>query len=673
MFRYILLIALFALPIVAQSQSVSTITAEDSDKESNVADLPFYSTNKGKIDGKTAKKLVQKGDKVYDQMGYADAAQYYEIVAEYNEGQNPPILLEKLGNCYYFISNFENAYKWYHQLFLSHKNTMSNKTLYRYGQSLKGVEKYTQASRIFEMVNSSDSEGLERLIHSKKINSDNNISLKPLDGNSENSDFSPTYLGDDKLVFASARELPSLTSRKYGWNNQPFLDLYIGDINMETSDLNNIKRFSGKVNSKYHEAGAAFTPDGQTMFFTRNNFGKKLKRDANGVNHLTLYMSKYAGGEWSKPIPLPFNGDDFSTGHPAVSPDGKRLFFTSDMPGGFGETDIYVVDINGDGTFTEPKNLGRGINSNQKEMFPFITEKSIYFSSDRKLGLGGLDIYKSSCQEGVFDVPINLGSPINSSADDFSYIMDEKSKKGYFASNRKGGKGDDDIYAFKYLVVDEVTSTLLLGVVIEESSGRATGNVPVTLLDAQGNFLKKAITDNFGSFQFENLMPNTSYEVRAEKEGYEKEIKNIETQNNSELTVNLILRDDKSSIVVDGNVPMLQTSVVYFDFDKYVLRKEARDELKEIIKVWESFPNMVIKIESHTDSRGSKIYNRILSQKRADATKNYLLELGLEENNIESAIGYGEVKLLNDCADNVPCDKGQHEKNRRSNLIITDY
>lgn len=675
MFKRLVFILIMALPLGGFCQSVATTDFEDHPNEKGATiDLPFYGNGKDPIDDKTAKKLEEKGDEVYEKMWYADAVKYYEAVAKRGKDSNTPVLLEKLGNSYYFLSNLESAYKWYHQLFVSYRDKMSSQTLFRYGQSLKGVEKYNQASRVFGIIRASDADGFDRIIRSKKENPNNNtISLKPLKNNSKNSDFSPTFLSKDKLVFASARDSSIFTTRKYRWNNQPYLDLYIGEIDEETNDLNNVKKLSDKVNSKYHEAGAAFTPDGETMFFTRNNFGKRLNRDSEGVNHLTLYMSRFVGGEWSKPIPLPFNSDEYSTGHPAVSTDGKKLYFASDMPGGYGETDIYMVEINGDGTFSEPKNLGKTINSSEKEMFPFVSDNNIYFSSNRKLGFGGLDIYKSKFVDDTFEIAVNLGPPINSSSDDFSYIVDEETKKGYFASNRKGGEGDDDIYAFRYVDINEATSTLLLGVVIDEATGRATPNVPVRLIDNEGRFIKEVLTDSFGSFEFKDLTPNTRYELRAEKQGFEKIIKLFGTSDLPEMSLNLILKDGSSAIIVDGKVAKLETSVVYFDFDKYHLREEAKIDLQDIIKVWESYPNMKIKIESHTDSRGSKVYNRILSQKRADATKDYLLQLGLKPKHIESAIGYGEDKITNNCDGQIKCTERQHQNNRRSDLIITDY
>ncbi|NKI31212.1 OmpA family protein [Croceivirga thetidis] len=673
MFKKLIYTALLMLPTIVLSQSVVGLTTEDENIEAEtVVDLPFYSSNTGKIDGKTAQKLEKKGDEVYQQMWYAEAAQYYEAVANYNKGENPPTLLQKLGNSYYFISNFERAFKWYHELFLSHRSFMNNQTLFRYGQSLKGVEKYNQASRVFGLIKSSDSKDLNRLISSKKNN--NSITLKTLTSNSENSDFSPTYYSENKLVFASARDSSVFTTRKYRWNNQPYLDLYIGEIDSLSADLTNVKKFSGKVNSKYHEAGAAFSPDGKTMFFTRNNYSKKLKRDSKGVNHLTLFTSKFVGGEWSKPLPLPFNSDEYSTGHPAMSPDGKKLYFASDMPGGFGETDIYVVDVNGDGTFSEPKNLGKTVNSKQKEMFPYATENTIYFSSNRKLGFGGLDIYQSNYVQDIFEVAVNLGPPINSSSDDFSYIVDENTNKGYFASNRKGGQGDDDIYAFTYVTTDDSDeSTILLGTVIDQSNGTTLANTLVQLFDKDGNYLKESYTDEFGSFEFVDLNKNTKYELRTAKEGYEKEIKLANIGGDSETTVNLILKDMESLVVVDGDVTKLKTEAIFFDFDSYELTKEGKKELKRIKRIWNDFPNLKIKIESHTDSRGSRTYNRILSQKRADATKAHLLKIGVEPDKIESAIGYGEDRISNDCGDGIKCNRDQHQNNRRSDLIVVEH
>ena len=411
------------------------------------------------------------------------------------------------------------------------------------------------------------------------------------------------------------------------------------------------------------------------MYFTRNNYGKKLVRDKNGVNHLKIYMSKKVNGDWIEAVEVPFNSDDYSTGHPALSPDGKQLYFVSDMPGSIGQTDIFVVDVTGPNSFSEPRNLGPEINTERKEMFPFINEKKLYFSSDGHTGLGGLDVYETAYteEEGFGEVK-NLGKPINSNKDDFSYIINEKNQKGFFASNRSEGKGDDDIYSFKRLVIEEVpaSSNAIAGVITELITGDIMPMALVELLDENGIKLKEMVSDEDGSFFFEDLDADKKYTIKANRDTYFENVQEITAVENDTVQVDLVIRKLKEMIAIEDGIKKLKTEMIFFDFDRSYIRQDASEELDKLVEVMTEYPTMVIKIESHTDSRGKRAYNKYLSDKRAKSTREYLISKGIAPERIESAIGYGEERLLNTCDGTIACTEKAHFLNRRSEFIIVN-
>jgi outer membrane protein OmpA-like peptidoglycan-associated protein len=507
------------------------------------------------------------------------------------------------------------------------------------------------------------------------LNAPKKFEIQNLSVNSEYSDFAPMFHNENDVVFASANDSSFLTTRRYKWDNQPYLDLYVGQLNEESSDIKNAVKFSKQINTKYHEAAVTFSPDNKTMYFTRNNYGKKLKRDSKGINHLKIYQSQKVDGEWTKATELAFNSDSYSTGHPALSKDGKKLYFVSDMPGSIGDSDIFVVDVLEDGSFSSPKNLGPEINTEQKEMFPFINDEKLYFSSNGHTGLGGLDIYEVTLdEENGFSEVKNLGKPINSNKDDFSYIINEETKKGFFASNREGGKGFDDIYSFKHLIAEEVNTNInaIAGIVTELITSDVMPKALVQLLDENNVKLKEIETGEDGSFIFEDLDADTKYILKTDKETFFVSELEVTTTENDTINVNVAMKKLKEMIAVEDGIRKLKTEMIHFDFDKSYIRADASKELDKLIEVMIDYPNMVIKIESHTDSRGSAVYNDYLSDNRAKATKKYIISQGIDANRIESAIGYGEQQLLNECNGKVNCSEEKHYLNRRSEFIIVN-
>jgi outer membrane protein OmpA-like peptidoglycan-associated protein len=310
--------------------------------------------------------------------------------------------------------------------------------------------------------------------------------------------------------------------------------------------------------------------------------------------------------------------------------------------------------------------LGRGINTNGKEMFPYITENTLYFSSNRAMGFGGLDVYKADYDNDTFGIVYNLGEPINGSRDDFSYIVDSSGKKGYFASNRKGGKGDDDIYSF---IAIENHNTIS-GTIKDATSGEVIEGAQVILYNKDKLLLAEVNTDADGSYRFEGLESESDYLLKISKKGYFENDTDIRTKDNIAIEANQSLQPLKEIIDEEKKIMNLEPDAIYFDFDQYAIKPRAAQELDKLVAVLNEYEDMVIKIESHTDAIGSKTYNKYLSDKRAKSTRDYLISQGIDPSRIASAIGYGEERLLNNCADGHRCPQDKHQENRRSEFII---
>jgi outer membrane protein OmpA-like peptidoglycan-associated protein len=634
------------------------------------------------VEKESKNKIIQRADEYFNKMWYEEAAKLYELALNKNNEAYTYDVLKKAGDAYYFNTDMEKAYKWYNILYEKYESEMSSDYIFKYAHSLKGIGNYKRSKRLMKLYNRKLSgektekiSELNEIVLDGLLRMDDRFDIKNLNVNSKYSEFSPMYYNGDELVYASAKDSSIFNTRRYKWNNQPYLDLYVAKINEESQDLKNAIKFSKEINTKYHEASVAFSPDNETMYFTRNNYGKKLKRDKNGINNLKIYRSKKINGEWTKADEVSFNSDDYSTGHPALSKDGKQLYFVSDMPGSIGETDIFVVDVLEDGSFSSPRNLGPEINTEHKEMFPFINDKKLYFSSDGHVGLGGLDVFEVAFDDEVGFLEVrNVGKPINSKKDDFSFIVDEDTQKGYFASNRLGGKGDDDIYSFKTLQIEEIptNTNAISGIVTELVAGDIMPNALVQLLDENNIKLKEMEADENGSFVFEDLESDKRYVLKTTKDSYFEDVRDAATKNNQIVNVDVSMRKLNNMIAIENGIRKLKTDMIHFNFDKSFIRKDASLELDKLVAVMNDSPSLIIKIESHTDSRGDAVYNKYLSDKRAKSTRDYIIAQGIDPSRIESAIGYGEEQLLNDCDGSVRCTEEQHYLNRRSEFIIVD-
>ncbi len=613
-------------------------------------------------------------DKFFNKLAYKKSAELYESI--YKKGDTSKAVISRLGDSYYYNVELLKAEKMYAELMKKYQSIVAPEYIFRYAQVLKSNGKIKESDEWLSklrQVKKDDSRG-KALDENRDYFVDytnknkNYVNVYNLSSNTKYSDFGG-FIYDDKLYFASTKPEGSKFDKKlYSWNEQPFLNIYSAKESLDKEqnilEVGNVEKIKG-INTRYHESNVIITKDGKTMYFTRNNFdGEKLISDKNKVTNLKIFKANNVGGEWKNIKELPFNSDDFSCGHPALSPDEKTLYFVSDMKGGFGATDIYKVTILDKDNYGEVENLGKTINTEGREVFPFVdAEGTMYFSSDGHLGLGVLDIFESKYLNNDFTTPKNLGVPINGPLDDFAFVINETKTNGFFSSNRKGGKGDDDIYSYIIYYCKEDIN----GVVTDAKTGKPIPDVNVKLINNKGEEVAMEISKNDGSYIFETIDCEQKYTIVTSKEDYRNVEKNTETLDvNSQLiTTNIELEP----LIVEDQIVI---NPIYFDFDLYNIREDAESELKHIVSVLKNHPEMVIKIESHTDSRGSKNYNRKLSDNRAKSTRNYILTKGIDAKQIESAIGYGEDQLLNDCSDSNKgkCTKEEHQKNRRSYFYI---
>jgi outer membrane protein OmpA-like peptidoglycan-associated protein len=619
---------------------------------------------------------IATADKAYENYAYINAIQTYERVAQ--KGYKSVPLFQKLGNAYYFNAQLEKAEKWYAELFAL-TDKLEPEYYFRYAQSLRAIGDYEKANQLLEKFNqiakNDDRAALlltnENYLEKIKANT-GRYTIKDSGINSPYSDYGTTVV-DNKIVFTSARDTGSIGQRKHSWTNEHFTSLYTAALDPDMVP-SNPEKFDKNINSKFNDATPVFTKDGKTIYFTRNNYlqGKRGK-NAEGVTLIKIYKATILNNQWTAITALPFNSDNYSTAHPALSSDEKHLYFVSDMPGTLGQSDLFKVSINQDGSFGTPENLGKEINTAGRETFPFITnENELYFASDGHPGLGGLDVFVSKIKaDGTLEKVKNIGAEINSPKDDFAYWIDTKSRNGFFTSNRDGGKGYDDIYSFTELKKMSCEQ-LLSGIVTDKQTSAVLPQAKLNLFDKQFNIIATTTSNNDGFYSFA-VNCSTTYNVRAEKPDYlTTENKVLIAQENGKTDLPMVLEPlTKKVILGDDLAKFLDITVIYFDLDKAIIRQDAALELEKILDVMNQNPTMKIDIRSHTDSRQTRKYNQQLSDRRAKSTMNYLLKNGIDASRV-TAKGYGETQLVNNCADGVNCSEEQHQLNRRSEFIITN-
>ncbi|WP_075344468.1 OmpA family protein [Tenacibaculum agarivorans] len=620
-------------------------------------------------------------DRYFKEFAYKKTADLYLDIQK--KGDNSYEVLSRLADSYYFNSDFEKAEPWYQKLMKSHEKDVTATHIFRYAQTLRSNGKVEESDKWLlkiREVERDDSRPKELQNHASYFNdysktNSTYINVHNLSSNTKYSDFGG-FIDEDRFYFSSTKPLVKDKKTKskdiYNWNNQPYLNIYgtyLADLKGgEILDVEQVSKINS-ISTEFHESNAVITKDGRTMFFTRDNYdGRNLQGDKKNISHLKIYKAKKSGKKWADIKELPFNSESYSVGHPALSPDEKTLYFVSDMPYGYGETDIYKVNIYEEDVYGKPVNLGKEINTEGREMFPFVgADNTLYFSSDGHLGLGALDVFESKIEEKAYTEPVNLGKPVNGSRDDFAFVINKELTRGFFSSNRKGGKGDDDIYSFTIKRCKEI----ITGVVTDVKTGKPISGAEVRLINDIGEPLQEAITQKDGRYSFESIDCEKSFTVVASKDDYRNDQKGTATESidNKSIVTNLALES-----LIDKGLAGAQIIIkpIYFDFDLYNIREDSKYELENIVTVMKNHPDMVIRIESHTDSRGTKEYNRTLSTNRAKSTRDYIISRGIAPNRIDSAVGYGEDQLLNNCDDSNQnkCSEEEHQRNRRSYFYI---
>ena len=619
---------------------------------------------------------LRRADAKFEQESYISAIRIYEHLAK--KGKGTAEIYEKLGDANYFNANYVQAQKWYEKRYTLHA-PFPEGFLYRYSQTLKSAGMQEQAQKIMAEYAKEKPTELRvrnqtptlRAQNSIKKGSDN-FSIINLNLNSKYSDFSSAFKGDT-LLFASAR--PRIIANQiYQRTGQSFTNLYYSVKSNDTSfTYSEPKLFSKKVFSVYHEATPVFTKDGKTMYYTQNELKENNKRKlTNGLNK--IYKATYENGKWIEQGVLDiFALDSIRVAHPALSPDEKTLYFASDAKGSYGQSDLYKIELYPDGSIGNPVNLGSTINTEARESYPFITQDNILlFASDGRLGMGGYDIYAVDLNT-PNALPVHLSSPINSPFDDFGINWDRSTNQGVFTSNRPGGKGDDDLYVFNNTGSPFVFQylTTIKGRVMDINSSDPVDYAALVLLDKDNNEVARTIADENGNFVFENVTSNAMYTIQGSKDKYSTAGVEVTARlYGDNISKDIRLKKDIYEITPGLDLAkVLEINQIYFDLDKSNIREDAIEPLEKIVEALVMYPEIKIEIGSHTDSRQHRKYNKLLSQRRADATMAYLIKRGIAPERL-TAKGYGESQLVNHCADAVQCTEAEHQQNRRSSFVI---
>ena len=608
-------------------------------------------------------KDTKKADQLYARYQYTDAAAAYQKLLK--KGKGSRYVFQQLGNSYYFINDTKKAETYYRRVVKGRK--LDAEVVYNYAQSLKSNGKFSDHNtwmKRFAELKPDDSRAKEFMKNPNYIplimDEVQRWEAKNMEEiNSEYADFGAFVMGKE-FYFTSGR---NTKRKKYGWNEEPYLDIYKAqDVG---GTIKNASILPGtEINTKYHEGTVAITPDGKRMYFDRNDFFQgDFDKSEEGVNQINLYYAEMIDGQWKGVQSVPWNSDEYSVQHPALSPDGNTLYFTSDMPGGIGMSDIYRVAINTDGTFSEPQNVGALINTEGREGYPSVDSNgTLYFSSDGHLGIGMLDVFSAEIGRDGFSNAKNMGKGVNSANDDFAFVFNPATMTGYVSSNREGGKGGDDIYAIKELeIACEVT--INVKVLNEYTDGPISG-ARVDMYDEFENSLSSRTTGEDGSSSF-MAECDKGHVLQGIMKDYESNAVVVESANDTEVDVVIRLRPIEE-IIVDDRVVL---NPIYFDLDKSNIKPQAAFELDKLVAIMLKYPKMVIKVESHTDNRGNDDYNLGLSERRAQSTVQYVISKGVEAARI-SGEGKGETAPKFDCGTN--CTQEQHDKNRRSEFIIVE-
>ncbi|WP_396165578.1 OmpA family protein [Flavobacterium sp.] len=590
-------------------------------------------------------------DKLFQRYEYVKAIKEYQKLVD--NGKSDSYVFKQLADTYYNMFNTADAVKWYAKATLTPQDA---ETYFRYAQMLKSTGKYEESNKQMNKFASMVPNDLrakafkENPNYVPKLVQGVTYTVTSLPISSDKSDFG-AVMYDKTLYFTSARN----GSRKnYGGSGEPFLDVYTS-IKGDSGTFSEPTPLTS-INHKRHDGPVTISTDGNTMYFSSDSFRdgvfEKDKENHLKLGRNNLYVATKAGDAWTNIKPLPFNSKDFSLSNPSLSRDGKTLYFSSNMPGSIGGVDIWKVSVTGS-EFGKPENLGAKINTEGNESFPFIADDNttLYFASTGKPGLGGLDIFKIELAKGA--EAVNMGKPLNTENDDFDFTFNKAQNIGFLSSNRNG---NDDFF-----LVTPLCAVDLLVVVTNAKTGAILADAKVAILDSKNNIIATETSNSNGEVNFK-IECETPYSIQASKEGFEGNVFAVAKSKGP--TAKLPAPLQPIDVIITPTAIILQP--IYFDYDKSNITQQGAFELDKLVEVMKSNDKLVIFAKSHTDSRGSDAYNLSLSDRRAQATVQYVISKGIPAERITGK-GFGESEPVVPCN---PCNEEEYAKNRRSEFLI---
>lgn len=603
---------------------------------------------------KAQSKYTEKADKLFQQFEYIEASEeYLKLVGT---GKKENYIYKQLAESYYNLFNTKEAIKWFA---LTVTQPQDAETYFKYAQMLKANGKYEEANAQMAVFASKAPNDQRAKTYKenpnyipKLLSKQKSFTVSALDINSDKSEFGAMLSNDNILYFSSARRKSRKTA---GWNDEPYLDIYQSIYDQgKLSPPSEVE----ELNTVWHDGPATVTTDGNTMYYSRDSHADKAFEKDKKINtkfsQVYLYKATRVNGKWENSVALPFNSKDYSVSNPSVSKDGKTLYFNSNMPGGFGGNDIWRVAIKDNDTYGTPENLGARVNTEGNEQFPYITDDDVlYFSSSARPGLGGLDVFSIKIDQEE-EVAQNVGKPVNSEKDDFSFSFNTTKNIGFFSSNRDKS---DDIYMAHPVCAVESTIVVTNAVTTEVLEGAT-----VVILDDKNNSIESKFSNIKGEVAY-LLECEKEYRLQVTKEGYESGVFTIDKNKGGKLNVPAPLNPIEAII----QPTQIVLNPIYFEFNKSNVTQEGAFELDKLVQVMQSNPELVILAKSHTDNRGSGTYNMNLSERRAKATAQYVISKGIVATRI-SAKGFGETEPKVDCKE--ACSEEEHAQNRRSEFLI---
>ena len=600
-------------------------------------------------------KETQIADKFFKKYEFISAAEsYLKLVASNNADG---YVYRQLGDCYFNIYNTKEAAKWYAKAIAQKQDS---ELYYRYAQMLKANGNYVESNKQMQKFAALQPNDSRTKIFNENPNyipvlldQQKSFDIKSIDINSDKSDFG-AILQDNTIYFTSAR---NTKSKIYSWTKEPFLDIYKANLN-EDGTISNILQIK-ELNSKYHDGSVSISQDGSTMYFTsdsfRENSFEKDKASKLKLGKNNIFSAKFINGKWDEITSLPFNSKDYSSGNPSISKDGKTLYFSSNRPGSVGGVDIWKVAISETGSYGTPENLGKSVNTEGNESFPFITSDNVlYFSSDAKQGLGAMDVYKIDLTTN--SAAKNLGKPVNSEKDDFAFTTNENKNIAFVASNRNG---NDDIFKLIPICNYEVNA-----IVTNANSGAILAEANVSILDDKNNIISSLKSNSKGEVSY-TVECEKAYTIQAIKDGFESNSFAVTAskKKGGSIKIDAALKPI-SEIITEKEVNL---KPIFFEYNNSNITQQGAFELDKLVQIMKNNEKLFIFVKSHTDNRGSDEFNLLLSDKRVKATIQYVISNGIDPNRI-SGKGVGETEPKVDCKEN--CTEEAHEQNRRSEFLI---